>query len=223
VDAEASVGEAASPLKALIIDDHSIARRGLAQILRSAFEIAEITGAGDGATALEAVRKTRPDLIVMDLEIPGRPRGSVLCAQLRHEAPAADIVVVTAFDRGGEIKQCLAAGANGALLKETTDSDLVGALRRIRAGEMVISPAIAARMANDLVGILRGSEAVVALTDREREVLDLLREGCSNREISQRLVLSEATVKDHVGGLMRKLEATSRLQVVVKAMEAGLI
>lgn len=210
-------------MKALIVDDHSIARRGIAQLLEAAFDLDECVGVDDGQAALKATPTVQPDLVIMDLQLPGNPRGRALCAQLRHQAPASVIVIVTAFDRGGEIKQCLAAGADGALLKDTSDGDMIDALRRIVSGEMVVSPGIAARLATDFVGVLRGDEEVVRLTTREREVLDLLAEGCSNREISERLVLSQATVKDYVGTLLRKLGATSRLQAVVRASEAGLL
>lgn len=212
-----------SRMKALIIDDHSIARRGMAQLLRAGFELSDCVGVEDGEAALRITERLRPDLVITDLQLPGNPRGRELCAQLRATLPAAVIVLVTAFDRGAEIKQCLAAGADGALLKDTSDVDLVDALRRIMGGEIVISPGIAARLATDLVGILRGQDGDVRLTTREREVLDLLAEGLSNKEISERLVVSQGTVKDHVGALLRKLGATSRLQAVLRASEAGLL
>jgi DNA-binding NarL/FixJ family response regulator len=210
-------------MKALIVDDHSIARRGIAQLLAAAFELEQVVGVQDGHAAVTTVKELQPDLVIMDLQLPETPRGVALCAQLRNLAPAAVIVIVTAFDRGGEIKQCLAAGADGALLKDTTDGDIIDALRRIVNGEVVVSPGIAARLATDFVGVLRGDDEVVRLTAREREVLDLLAEGCSNKEIGERLVISQATVKDFVGILLRKLGASSRLQVVVRASEAGLL
>lgn len=208
----------------MIVDDHSIARRGIAQLLKAAFDdLSDCAGVEDGATAVQVAARLRPDLVVTDLALPGNPRGRVLCAQLRATVPAAVIVLVTAFDRGAEIKQCLAAGADGALLKDTSDGDMITSLRRLMQGEIVISPGIAARLATDLVGMLRGQDEAVRLTTREREVLDLLAEGLSNKEISERLVVSQATVKDHVGALLRKLGATSRLQAVLRASEAGLL
>jgi len=210
-------------MRALIVDDHPIARRGMASLLEATLDLTEVVGVADGAAALQAVQRSTPDLVLMDLQLPGNPHGRVLAAQLRSLAPGALIVVVTAFDRGNEIKQCLAAGADGALLKDTADADMSDALRRIVAGETVISPALAARLATDLVGILRGEDDVIRLTAREREVLDLLAEGCSNKEIGERLVLSQGTVKDHVGTLLRKLGASSRLQAVLRASDAGLL
>jgi DNA-binding NarL/FixJ family response regulator len=207
-------------LRALIVDDHSIARRGIAQLLEVSFDAITCTGVADGQAALRTAPELQPDLVVMDLQLPGNPRGAALCAQLRHLAPAAVVVIVTAFDRGGELQQCLAAGADGALLKDTSDGDMVDGLRRLFAGESVISPGIAARLAGEPGD---GDDGAVRLTAREREVLDLLAEGCSNREISERLVLAEATVKEYVGTLLRKLGVSSRLQAVVRASEAGLL
>jgi DNA-binding NarL/FixJ family response regulator len=210
-------------ITALVADDHAIARRGLEFVIRAAFTVDRVVGVPDGERAVAAARKLEPDLIVLDLHMPGHPRGSVLCNRLSAAVPRAKIVLVTAFGHVAEIKACLAAGASGALLKDSTDGDLVSAFRRIVDGEFVTSPEIAQKLAADLVGVLRGEDAVVRLTVREREVLDMLAEGCSNKEIAERLVLSTGTVKDHVGSLMRKLDATSRLQAVAHASEAGLL
>ncbi|MEA2171131.1 MAG: hypothetical protein QOF76_4431 [Solirubrobacteraceae bacterium] len=210
-------------ITALVADDHAIARRGLEFVIRAAFSVERVIGVADGERAVAAARKLEPDLIVLDLHMPGHPRGSVLCNRLSAAVPHAKIVLVTAFGHVAEIKACLAAGASGALLKDSTDGDLVAAFRRIMDGEFVTSPEIAQKLAADLVGVLRGEDAVVRLTVREREVLDMLAEGCSNKEIAERLVLSTGTVKDHVGSLMRKLDATSRLQAVAHASEAGLL
>jgi len=211
-------------MKALVIDDHPIARRGLGLVLSECFEMERIVGVDRGAQALKVAPRLAPDLVLMDLQIPDHPRGAALCSALRAAVPAAKIVIVTAFARVGEIKQCLAASADGALLKDSSDGELTEGLKSVMAGKMAISPGLAQELASDLVGVLRGEENVVVhLTTREREALDLLAEGCSNREIAERLVLSEATVKDHVGALLRKLGATSRLHAVVRASEAGLL
>jgi DNA-binding NarL/FixJ family response regulator len=212
-----------APITALVADDHAIARRGIEFVIRAAFKVERIVGVPDGERAVAIAPRLQPDLIVLDLHMPGHPRGSVLCSRLAAAVPRAKLVLVTAFGKTAEIKGCLAAGAAGALLKDTTDGDLVLALRRIMDGEVVTSPEIAQKLAADLVGVLRGEDAVIRLTTREREVLDMLSEGCSNKEIAERLVLSTGTVKDHVGSLMRKLEATSRLQAVARATEAGLL
>jgi DNA-binding NarL/FixJ family response regulator len=156
------------------------------------------------------------------MHIPDAMPTAELCRQLRGLLPRARIVIVTAFDRLGEIEDCLAAGADGCLLKDTTDVDFTAALRTIRAGQTVIDPRIAQRLATDLLG-RRSSSTDVHLTAREREVLHLIAEGCSNRAISERLQLSEATVKGYVSSLLYKLGVSSRLEALVRASDAGLI
>lgn len=160
-------------MRALIVDDHGIARRGVASLLESTFDDLEWRGVDNGGDAIAAATQRSPDLILMDLGLPGNPQGHVLCAQLRNIAPAAIVVVVTASGRTEPIKQCLAAGADGALLKDTADVDLADALRRASLGETVVSPTLAERLAQDMVGVLRGDD-VIQLSPREREVLDLL-------------------------------------------------
>ncbi|MCW2996870.1 MAG: response regulator transcription factor [Solirubrobacterales bacterium] len=210
-------------MKVLIVDDHPIARRGLQELLVESLELADVTGVEDGAAALNVLADVRPDLILLDLHLPTHPRGAALCAQLRAASPASRIVLVTAFEQIGDIKQCLVAGADGCLLKDTSDGVFADSLRRIEAGETVLSPRLAERLAADHVGVLRGDGRVVRLSPRERQVLDILAEGCSNREIAERLVLAPTTVKDHIGSLLSKLGATSRLQAVLRASDAGLL
>lgn len=209
-------------MKALIVDDHPIARRGLQDVLRSAFRIDEVAEVDSGSKALAAAHQLQPDLVLLDLRLPGTPP-SVVCAQLRASFPRLPIVIVTAFADAPEVKRCLSAGADGCVLKDAPIAQMIAALRRIVAGERHIDPRIAQSLAAEMVSILRGEHPAVTLTRREREVLDLLAEGCSNRMIAARLVLAETTVKGYVASLMDKLGAASRLQAVVRAHEAGIL
>lgn len=209
-------------MRVLVVDDHSIARGGLIQLLRSAFRDPECTEVESGAAALDAAGTRPPDLILMDMQLAENPQGHVLCSQLRGIAPAAPIVVVTAFDDVAEIKRCLAAGADGVVLKGTSSEGISDALKRVLRGETVISSRISDLLAKDMVGVVRG-DGVVRLTTREREVLNLLAQGCTNRAIGEQLHVSESTVKEHVSGLLKKLETTARLQAVLRASELGLI
>lgn len=209
-------------MRAVIVDDHPIARYGLRAIVAGTFEVERIVEVDGGAKAIGAAKTLDPDLVLMDLALPELPCGPTLCSQLRAVAPRARIVIVTAFARTPEIRRCLAAGAHGCLLKDTSNIDLAGSLRAIVAGETVIDPRIAQRIASDVVGVTRG-DAGVRLSKRQRQVLGLLAEGCSNLVIGERLSIAEATVKDHVGALMAKLDATSRLHAVVRASEEGLL
>lgn len=209
-------------MKALILDDHSIARRGLRTILEESFVLERCDEVDRPEVALRLAATERPDLLLIDMHIPDSMPTPELCRQLRGLLPTARIVIVTAFDRLGEIEDCLAAGADGCLLKDTAEVDFTAALRTIRAGETVIDPRIAQRLAKDLLG-RRSSSTDVHLTTRERDVLHLIAEGCSNRAISDRLGLSEATVKGYVSSLLYKLGVSSRLEALVRASDAGLI
>jgi DNA-binding NarL/FixJ family response regulator len=209
-------------MKALILDDHVVARRGLRTILQESFALEECHEVETAQDALSLAAARKPDLILLDMRVPGSMPTHELCRQLRSLLPRSRIVIVTAFDRVGEITDCMSAGADGCLLKDTSELDFTNALRTIRAGESVIDPRIVQRLASELVG--RNSRGVaVRLTSRERDVLGLIAEGCSNRAISVRLQLSEATVKGYVSSLLEKLGASSRLEALVRASDTGLI
>lgn len=206
--------------KVLIVDDHPVARRGLQALTEQALEVTGLAEAANGASAVSLAEAMEPDLIVLDLRIP-EENAAAICKQLLRRAPRARVVVFTAFDDREEIRECLAAGAHGCLLKDTSEADVGDSLQRILAGETVIDPRIAERMALEYTRMLRGE--TVQLTPREREVLRLLAEGLSNRAIAERLSLAESTVKGYVATLRQKLGAASRLQAVVQADRAGLL
>ncbi len=208
-------------MRALIIDDHPIARRGLRTVLHETFPIEECFEADSAGAALELARAHLPDLVLVDMRRPDTMPTPELCRQLRSTLPEGSIVIVTAFDRIGDIRDCLQAGINGCLLKDTSELDMTAALRSILAGEYIIDPRIAQRLLGELIGARGGS--ALRLTEREREVLDLIAEGRSNRAIGEQLHLSEATVKGYVSSLLDKLNATSRLEALVRASDAGLI
>lgn len=209
--------------KALIVDDHPIARGGLRVLLESSLQCETIAEVDDAANALTVAAEVRPDLVLLDLRMPGPMPISVLCSRLREMLPQARVVIITAFDEPAPIKACLASGAHGCLLKDTSEVDLADALRRIAGGANVLDPRIAQRLAEDLVDELQGHAPTVRLTSRERDVLALLAEGCANKAIAERLALAETTVKGYVGSLLEKLGASSRLHAVVRASELGLL
>jgi DNA-binding NarL/FixJ family response regulator len=209
-------------LNALIVDDHMVARRGLRTILHESFVIERCDEADNCEDALRLAARERPDLVLVDLHIPKSMPANEFCRQLRALLTAARIVIVTAFDGLPEIRDCFAAGADGCLLKDTSEVDFTAALRSVCAGNAVLDTRIAQRLAGELVGGQSQGERI-RLTSREREVLHLLAEGCSNRAISARLQLSEATVKGYVSSLLEKLGVSSRLEALVRASDAGLI
>ncbi len=210
-------------MRVLIVDDHPIARQGLATLVRDALRVERIIEVETARDALIAAKREDPGLILLDLRIPGVPQTSLLCTQLRAAAPRARVAIITAFDEPDPIKRCFAAGADACLLKDSSMIDLRKALQAVVGGERVIDPRIAQTLATERVRMLRGETPEVQLTQREREVLELLAQGCSNRLIAERLFIAETTVKSYVSNLLDKLGATSRLQAVIHATEHGLI
>ena len=209
-------------MKILIADDHPVARRGLQMIVSEAFGDAHCAEATDAATALTLAETFHPDLILLDMHMPGELDAPALCRMMREALPDIKIVIVTAFDSTGEIRDCLVAGADGCLLKDTSETDMAAALRTTVTETPALDPRIAFQLARDLTSEPAPAHAP-HLTGREQEVLHLLAEGRSNRAIARQLGLSEATVKGHVSRLLDKLNASSRLEAVVRATDTGLI
>jgi DNA-binding NarL/FixJ family response regulator len=210
-------------MQVLIVDDHPISRQGLSTLVHDAFRVERVIEAQTDNEALVAAKRERPELILLDLHLPGVPQTSVLCTQLRLAAPQAKIAIITAFDEPEAVKRCFAAGADACLLKDTEMLDLREALQAVVAGRRVIDPRIAQNLATEHVRVLRGEASAIELTHREREVLALLAEGCSNRLIAEHLFIAETTVKGYVSNLLAKLNANSRLQAVIRASEHGLL
>jgi DNA-binding NarL/FixJ family response regulator len=207
-------------VRLLIVDDHSVARRGLQTLAESAFNLTAVAHADTEDGALEAAEEVDPDLIVLDLRVPGVNPGR-LCGLLHARRPDAKIVLFTAFEDVQAIRACIAAGARGCVLKDAADVDVGDTLRRILDGEIVFDPRIADDMAQEYTVSLQGGKP--ELTERELEVLMLLADGLSNRAIAARLHLAESTVKGYVATLLEKLDVESRLQAVVRAHRDGLL
>jgi DNA-binding NarL/FixJ family response regulator len=209
-------------VKVLIIDDHPVARRGLRMIVSEAFGHADCAEAANAATAMTLAKTLHPDLLLLDMHMPGELTAPALCRRIREALPDSKIVIVTAFDNSREIRGCLLAGADGCLLKDTSETDMAAALRTTVAGAPALDSRIAFQLARDLVSEPT-RPAAPRLSGREQEVLHLLAQGLSNRAIARQLELSEATVKSHVSRLLDKLGASSRLEAVIRASDTGLI
>lgn len=207
-------------VRLLIVDDHSVARRGLQTLAEAALDVSAVAHADTEEGALEAAEEMRPDLIVLDLRIPG-VNPARLCGLFQVRLPKAKVVLFTAFEDLQIIRSCIAAGARGCVLKDATDVDVGDTLRRILADEIVFDPRIADDMAREYTVSLQGGSP--ELTARELEVLTLLADGLSNRAIAGRLHLAESTVKGYVATLLDKLGVESRLQAVVRAHRDGLL
>lgn len=214
------------PITVLIVDDQELMRMGLAMVLDAQEDIRVVGEAGDGNTAVRSTLDLEPDVVLMDVRMPGLD-GVSATAQISESESNSRVLVMTTFDVDEHVLGALRAGASGFLLKDTPPEDLVSAIRSVAAGDAVVSPKVTkrllARFISEDSAPIRDPGLLDVLTDREREVLGLLATGLSNAEIASRLVLSEATVKTHIGRILMKLGLRDRVQAVVLAYETGLV
>jgi DNA-binding NarL/FixJ family response regulator len=214
-------------MKLLLVDDHTLVRRGLAQLLATCVPDAEVTEAGNAEEAAEILKHTKHDVALVDIRMPGRD-GLELLREIRSAWPALPVIMLSSYDSGEYVKAALAEGAAGYLLKDTTPEDLVQAIQVALSGSgNVLSP----RAVRNLFEGSKGGETAsredtrvpdAGLTRREADVLELLAGGASNREISRALFLSEKTVKAHLAAVFRKLGVTNRTQAAMAAVAMGL-
>ncbi|MEV0677705.1 response regulator transcription factor [Actinosynnema sp. NPDC050436] len=202
-------------IRVVIVDDHPVVRDGLRGMLAAAGDVDVVGEAADGAEAEAVVRAQDPDVVLMDLRMPGVD-GVTAIGRLR--GLPARVLVLTTYDTDSDVLPAIKAGATGYLLKDTPRDELFRAVRSAARGEAVLSPSVATR----LVGQVR-APASEPLSDREVEVLGLIARGCTNREAAVRLFISEATVKTHLVHVYAKLGVKDRASAVAEAYERGLL
>jgi DNA-binding NarL/FixJ family response regulator len=215
-------------IRLLIVDDQELVRTGLRLFLETQDDLVVVGEAGDGVEALARARELRPDVVLMDIRMP-RVDGVEATASLAEAGiePRPRVLVLTTFDLDEYVFGALRAGAAGFLLKDAPRERLLEAIRVVHRGEALLSPSITRRLVEEFAARTDPLEPPAAvleqLTPREREVLGLVARGCSNSEIAQRLVVTEATVKSHVGSVLSKLGLRDRVQAVVFAYEHGIV
>jgi DNA-binding NarL/FixJ family response regulator len=210
-------------LRLLIADDHPAFRAGLRLLLESLGDVEVVGEAATGAEVVELAVEHRPDVVVMDLQMP-EVGGIEATRAIVARAPGVSVLVLTMFEDEDSVFAALRAGARGYVLKGAGQEELARAIRAIASGEAIFSPAIATRVI-DFFSRSRDDQppqAFPELTDREREVLGLIAEGLPNPEIMRRLVLSPKTVRNHVSNILAKLQVRDRSEAIVRAREAGL-
>ena len=201
-------------IRIMVADDHSIVRDGIISIVAAEKDLQLVAQAGDGIKAVELVKKHPPDILLLDLRMPGRD-GLEVIAEIRSLQLQTRVIVLTTFESEQDIHKALKAGARGYLLKDTPRPELLDAIRRVHGGETCIPP----RISQKLVEKMNHPE----LTEREVEILRLIADGESNKAIGDKLGITEGTVKTHVKGLLKKLHAPGRTAAVREAVRQGLI
>jgi NarL family two-component system response regulator LiaR len=208
-------------IRVLIADDHAIVRKGIRALLATEPQIEVVGEANDGLDAISAARRLEPDVILMDLVMPGMD-GLEATRRLTACQPAARILVLTSFHGDDKVFPAIKAGALGYLLKDSKPEELVEAIQQVHRGESSLHPSIARRLLRELSAPSDRATEPECLTDREIEVLRLVAQGQSNRQISVSLTISEATVRTHVSNILAKLNLNSRTQAALYALREGL-
>lgn len=219
------------PIRILIVDDHTLFRSGIKLVLQRNEEFEVVGEAGDGLEGVKRAKQLRPDVVLLDLHMPGTSGLEALRVMI-EDVPDVQVIMLTVSEDAEDLLETLRAGARGYLLKNIDTEFLLDCIRRVVHGESVMSPQIAHKLADSLraspkapkdSGVAVAEAGRDRLTPREREILVMLAHGASNKEIANALILSESTIKIHVQGILRKLHIAKRVQAAVYAVEHGII
>jgi DNA-binding NarL/FixJ family response regulator len=214
-------------IRVIVADDHALFRRGLEMVLESEPDIEVVAEANDGNEVVALAEQHMPDLVLMDVRMPGR-NGIEATQAIKDAVPHTKILMLTISDEEEDLYDAIKAGANGYLLKEISIEEVAGAIRSVHMGQSLISPSMASKLLNEFAAMARKDEEkqqmpAPRLTDREMEVLTLVAQGLNNRDIAKQLYISENTVKNHVRNILEKLHLHSRMEAVVYAVREKLL
>jgi len=220
---------ASDPIRALIVDDHALFRRGLEMVLAAEDDIELVGEASDGAEAVQKAGEALPDVVLMDIRMP-KSSGIEACRAMKAVAPSSKIVMLTISDEEEDLFEAIRAGASGYLLKDIPLDEVADVVRAVHGGQSLINPSMAAKLLTEFATLNKRdqeerAEQVPApkLTDREMQVLKLVAKGMNNRDIAKELFISENTVKNHVRNILEKLQIHSRMEAVMIAVRQKLI
>lgn len=211
------------PLRILIADDHPLFRHGLAALLSANPDFEVVGEATSGEEAIALAAKLQPDVILMDIQMP-LVNGIEATRRVLHTSPSIRILIVTMFEDDGSVFTAMKAGARGYVLKDMQKADMLRAIRSVGRGEAIFSPAIATRLLHFFSEPRQTTPAQLfpELTEREREILDLIAQGLNNTDIAKKLVLSPNTVRNYVSNIFSKLQVADRAQAIIRAREVGM-
>jgi DNA-binding NarL/FixJ family response regulator len=211
-------------IRVLIVDDDALVRAGLSMMLAGADDLQIVAEADDGSVVAELVAEHSPDVVLMDIRMP-RMDGLAATELIRARGGAPEIIILTTFDADEHVVRALRAGAGGFLLKDTPPAEIINAIRRVAAGEPILSPSVTRRLIAQVTESRRSpaEDLLAQLSERERQVVIAIGQGKSNAQISAELYMSVATVKAHVSRLLTKLGLNNRVQVALVAHDAGLV
>lgn len=212
-----------TPLRVLVADDHPMFREGVRAMLLSAPDMDHVGEAETGEAAVSLAAELRPDVVVMDIQMPGSG-GIEATRKIKGENPKVNVLMVTMFEDDATVFAAMRAGASGYILKGANYDEMLRAIKAAGNGEAIFSPKLAVRLVDFFSGAARKAppEAFPELSEREREILDLIARGLKNQEIAKRLYLSPKTVRNNVSSILHKLQAADRTQAIIRAREAGL-
>ena len=211
-----------NPIRVVLADDHAVVRKGIRQFMEEAGDITVVAEAADGDAALQAIQREKPDVAVLDIQMPRRT-GIEVTRAVRDERLPVGVLVLTAYDDDPYVQAVLEAGANGYVLKNASSDEIVQAVHTVNEGQMALDPAVARKIVSRWMsaGQTPPEPAQMRPTPREMEVLRLLTRGFTNKAIAAQMKISERTVQGHIASLFEKLAVSSRTEAVVRAAQLG--